>query len=304
MTQHTPVTPDVTPSTATAQQWVIEYFHSQGTAFGLAIKEKLHEEQSDFQKIEIFDTQTFGRLMVLDGCMMVSDKDNFLYHEMITHPALFNHPNPKHVAIIGGGDCGTLKEVLKHPQVEKAFQIEIDERVTRVAETYFPDLCDSNNDPRASLLFLDGIRWIQERADESLDIILIDSTDPIGPAAGLFHEDFYRECFRVLKKGGILAQQSESPILHIDTIIKEMHHHFRQAGFSSTQLLPFPQPVYPSGWWSVTLAGKEQDVTLVPKRVESDQTFTTHYYNESVHQAALAMPNFFKPFLAKTTQAK
>ncbi len=293
------MTPSSNDINTLTPKWAIEYFTSAGTAFGLAIKEKLHEEQSPFQKIEIFETETFGKLMMLDGCMMVSDKDNFLYHEMIVHPALFSHACPKSVVVIGGGDCGTLKEVLKHKSVEQAFQIEIDERVTKVSEIYFPSLCSSNKDQRAQLLFLDGIKWIQDRPDESLDIILIDSTDPVGPAAGLFKTDFYKECFRALKKGGIFAQQSESPLLHVSTIIKEMHENMAAVGFTSSQTLPFPQPIYPSGWWSITLAGKEHDVKSFREEAVTAKTFTSNYYNVETHKASLAMPDFFKPFLLR-----
>src|SRR5439155_10962993 len=121
---------------------------------------KLHEEQSAYQRIEIYQTETFGKLMTLDGLVMVTDRDNFIYHEMMSHPALYSHPCPTRVLIIGGGDCGTLREVLKHPTVELAEQVELDERVTRVAERFFPDLCESNRDPRARLHFADGIAWV------------------------------------------------------------------------------------------------------------------------------------------------
>ncbi|MEN9461911.1 MAG: hypothetical protein RIS84_1931, partial [Pseudomonadota bacterium] len=162
------------------QQWFSEIDQPTGTAFSLRIKEKLHEEHSDFQKITVYETTDFGRMMALDEVIMVTDRDNFIYHEMLVHPALFIHPNPREIAIIGGGDCGSLREVLKHDSVTQVTQIEIDERVTRVAEQYFPKLCESNADSRANFLFTDGIRWMQAAADHSLDVILIDSTDPVG----------------------------------------------------------------------------------------------------------------------------
>ncbi|MEQ1560922.1 MAG: polyamine aminopropyltransferase, partial [Methyloglobulus sp.] len=204
-------------------EWFTEEHSGAGSAFSLKIKRKLHEEQSPFQHHEIYETETFGNLMILDGCTMVSTRDNFLYHEMISHPALFTHPNPKKVWIIGGGDCGTLREVLKHPSVEEAVQIDIDERVTRLAEIYFPELCESNNDPRADLKFIDGIKWIKDAAPNSVDIIIVDSTDPVGPAEGLFNEAFYRGCFACLSENGLLVQQSESPLLHLE-LIKAMRH--------------------------------------------------------------------------------
>ncbi len=279
--------------------WTIEYFGQEGTCFGLAIKDKIHEEQSAFQKIGIYDTETFGHLMVIDDCMMLSQRDNFLYHEMMSHPVLFCHPKPEKVAIIGGGDCGTLKEVLKHPEVKSLWQIDIDERVTRLAEDYFPELCTSNQDPRAQLLFDDGIVWIQQQAPESLDVIIVDSTDPVGPAAVLFSADFFLACQRALKPQGILVQQSESPLLHGKTLIKKLHQDMRAAGFSETHTLPFPQPVYPTGWWSCTMASKGTPLKQFRQTDAEQKTFVTEYYNAEIHQAALVQPEFLKRALSE-----
>lgn len=272
--------------------WFTEEHAGAGSAFSLKIKRKLHEEQSAFQHHEIYETETFGNLMILDGCTMVSTRDNFLYHEMMSHPALFTHPNPKKVWIIGGGDCGTLREVLKHPSVEEAVQIDIDERVTRLAEIYFPELCTSNNDPRAALKFIDGIKWIKDAATNSVDLIIVDSTDPVGPAEGLFNEAFYQGCLAALTENGLLVQQSESPLLHLE-LIKAMRNAMTAAGFKALQTLYFPQCIYPSGWWSATMAGKsalqgfrEQDAANKP--------FATEYYNVDIHKGALAQPEFVK----------
>ena len=282
------------------QNWTLEYFGQEGTCFGLATKNKIHEEQSAFQKITLYDTETFGHLMVIDDCMMVSQRDNFLYHEMMSHPVLFCHPQPENVAIIGGGDCGTLKEVLKHTTVKRLWQIDIDERVTRLAEDYFPELCTSNQDPRAQLLFDDGIVWIQQQAPNSLDVIIVDSTDPVGPAAGLFSVDFLRACYQALKPEGILVQQSESPLLHAKTLIKQLHQDMKEAGFAAALTLPFPQPVYPTGWWSCTMASKkETQLTQFRQTDAAQKTFQTEYYNADIHQAALAQPEFLKRALGE-----
>ena len=203
-------------------EWFTEIFQNEGTAFSLQIKKHLHNEQSKYQTLDIYDTETFGKLMVIDGCVMLTQRDNFLYHEMMSHPALFTHSQPKNVVIIGGGDCGTLKEVLKHDSVESVVQVDIDERVTRLSEQFFPELCEMNEDPRARLLFDDGIAWMKNAQAGSIDVVIIDSTDPVGPAEGLFAVDFYRDCYRVLSDGGVLVQQSESPLLHAQTIIKNV----------------------------------------------------------------------------------
>lgn len=275
------------------QNWFTEVGENTGIAFSLRITEKLHEEQTDYQRIEIYETTNFGRLMTIDGFIMLTQRDNFLYHEMLTHPALYTHVNPKNVLIIGGGDCGTLSEVLKHESVMSAIQVEIDERVTRLAERFFPELCRANQDPRARFVFGDGIKWMAESEPQSYDIIIIDSTDPIGPAAGLFSEPFYRDCFRALRPGGIIAQQSESPLLHME-LISAMRHAMRAAGFNDLLTLNFPQCVYPSGWWSTTLAGKTTSLRNIREQDIADKTLATRYYNLAVHQACMAQPEFFR----------
>ncbi|MDD1637636.1 MAG: polyamine aminopropyltransferase [Methylococcaceae bacterium] len=277
-------------------QWFTEQVPGAETAFSLKIKQKVHEEQSEFQHLEIYETETFGNLMVIDGCTMVSTRDNFFYHEMMSHPALYTHPDPKRVWIIGGGDCGTLREVLKHPSVEQAVQIDIDERVTRLAEIYFPELCESNNDPRAELKFIDGIKWVKDAAPDSVDLIIVDSTDPIGPALGLFSEDFYRDCYNCLSKNGMVVQQSESALYNMK-LIGEMRNAMSASGFSHLQTLFFPQCIYPSGWWSATIAGKA-DLTTFREQDSANKPFDTVYYNIDIHKASLAQPEFFKKAFA------
>lgn len=276
--------------------WFTESYPQHGSAFSLKVTEKLAEVETPFQRIEIFETEWFGTLMVIDGCTMVSDRDNFLYHEMMTHPALYSHPNPERVWIIGGGDCGSLREVLKHPDVKRATQIEIDEQVTRLAERYFPELCSANRDPRAELLFLDGIQWVREAAADSVDLIIVDSTDPVGPAEGLFNEAFYRDCLRCLGPEGILVQQSESPLFHAD-LIAAMHETMRRAGFVDTRTYLFPQCIYPSGWWSGTLAGKSP-LGNFREAAARAKPFATAYYNADIHRAAFALPEFLRSRIA------
>ena len=278
------------------QTWFTEQHDYSGSSIGFRVKQLLHAEQTPFQSIEIYDSTDWGRIMVIDGCMMVTDRDNFLYHEMMAHPALFTHPRAKRVVIIGGGDCGTLREVLKHDEVESAIQVEIDERVTRLAERYFPELCESNNDPRAQLLFVDGIKWMAECEPESLDIIIVDSTDPIGPAEGLFNEAFYQTCLKALRSGGILVQQSESPLAHLP-LLKSIRSALKLAGFQALRTLTFPQPCYPTGWWSATLARKGSDLSTFRERGAATKPFATRYYNVDMHKASLAVPEFLREAL-------
>jgi spermidine synthase len=175
-------------------------------------------------------------------------------------------------------------------------QIDIDEGVTRAALAHFPELTARNHDPRATLLFQDGIRWMKEADPSSLDVIIVDSTDPIGPAEGLFGESFYRDCLAALSDGGILVQQSESPLYNLD-LLQAMHGAMRAAGFGATRMLTFPQPVYPSGWWSATLAGKSNALDGFRAADAGTRGFETRYYNAEIHQAALALPEFVRQAL-------
>jgi len=280
------------------QTWYTETWAGEGAAISLKIRDKVHDERSPYQRIEIYETETFGTLMTLDGLVMVTDRDNFIYHEMMTHPALFSHADPKRVLVIGGGDCGSLREVLKHPTVTLAEQVELDERVTRVAEKFFPQLCESNHDPRARLHFQDGIEWVADAKPGSYDVIVVDSTDPVGPAAGLFSADFYRACFAALAPGGIIAGQSESPLFHA-TLIRSMHQALRAAGFADTATLHFPQCTYPSGWWSATLGAKDGALSKFRADAAARKAFATRYYTAAVHTGAQTLPQFLQSLLAE-----
>ncbi len=276
--------------------WHYENFDPTGSAIGYRITRKLDEVQSPFQKIEIYESTDWGNLMLIDGAMMLTTKDNFLYHEMMSHPALFTHAAPKRVVIIGGGDCGTLREVLRHPGVESATQCDIDEQVTRMAEKWFPELCESNGDARAELLFDDGVAYMANCPAGSVDIVIVDSTDPVGPAEGLFNKAFYESCFRALKDDGILVQQSESPLMLVE-LIREMRGEMGKAGFNAFATLPFPQPCYPTGWWSCTLARKSGGFAF-REDAARERGFATRYYTAEAHAAALVPPPFLAEALA------
>ena len=276
---------------ATGSDWFTEICSESGSAFSLELVSKLHEEQSPYQKIEVYKTKHFGNLLVIDGFVMLSARDNFIYHEMMAHPVLFSHRTPLHVAIIGGGDCGTLKEVCKHSCVEKITQIEIDERVTRLSEEFFPELCTSNSDARVEFKFQDAIEWMRHVPPASIDVIIVDSTDPIGPAQGLFKKAFYQSCQRALGEDGLLVQQSEAPLVHWQSIILPMRTEMHLAEFAHTETLLFPQPVYPTGWWSATIAAK-RDLRLVRDTDVKSLSFDTKYYNYAIHLSAFALPSF------------
>ena len=182
--------------------------------------------------------------------------------------------------------------------MQLVWQIDIDEEVTIAAQKFFPELCESNNDPRATLLFDDGIKWVHDAEADSIDLIIVDSTDPIGPAEGLFTKSFYKDCLRILNKDGIVIQQSESPLLHMN-LIKDMYTAMKEGGLQNPTTLNFPQCIYPSGWWSATMARKSDTPVVFREADAANKNFNTQYYNHQIHQAALVMPEFFKTAISK-----
>ncbi|MDX1625989.1 MAG: polyamine aminopropyltransferase [Wenzhouxiangellaceae bacterium] len=275
------------PEDRDSSRWFVETCKEAGSSFGLEIERRLDHVETEFQVIDVYRTRHWGNLMVIDGFVMLTTRDNFLYHEMLVHPALFSHPDPKRVLIIGGGDCGTLREVLGHGSVESVVQCEIDEQVTRLAEKHFPELCERNDDERAELVFDDGLARIRATEPGSLDVVIVDSTDPVGPAEGLFGPEFVVDCHRALAEGGILVQQSESPLIH-QPLIAGIRDNMERAGFDAIRTLGFPQPVYPSGWWSATLARKGGVLAPPDAQRFADSGISTRYYNPEVHRGALA----------------
>ena len=233
-----------------------EYCNEVKTVFGYGVKERVEVRQSAFQTIEIYETLTHGHLMTIDGFVMLTTRDNYFYHEVMGHAGIAACDTVKDVLIIGGGDCGTLREVLAHKSVEKCTQVDIDEQVTRLSEKYFPELTDKNYDPRADIRFDDGVKFLQEAKDGSYDLIIVDSTDPVGPGEGLFNLDFHKQCMRALRDHGVLVQQSESPLFQ-KHILKGIRENFENAGACEVVTLAFPQPCYPSGLWSATIASKQ-----------------------------------------------
>jgi len=278
--------------------WCTDY-HSPSRGLSFCIEQTLYTENSEFQRIDIVETPDFGRVMLLDGVYMLGSKDEFVYHEMLSQPALFCHPDPQRVLIIGGGDCGTLSMVLKHYHVQEAVQVEIDEMVTRVSKEYFPQLCTCLSDSRAKLVFEDGIKYLRDHHD-SFDVILIDSTDPVGPASGLFLREFYEDCHRALRSDGILCIQSESPW------IDPLRDLISQVNNDLCSLFPLVRPylaaiqTYQAGLWMFQLASKKHDpLSVDAEQRVSQSSINFKYYNPEIHRACFALPQFIKE-LVKT----
>lgn len=275
------------------------YTEKQTPHFGITAKiaQTLHHEQTEFQKLDVIETEQFGRMLVLDGMVMTTDKDEFAYHEMLTHVGMNTHPEPKRVLVVGGGDGGAIREVLKHPSVEKAVLCEIDGRVIEVARSYFPAIAGALADPRVEIQVEDGIQHIQNHPQE-YDVILVDSTEPVGPAVGLFQKPFYQGVHEALRQEGVMVAQTESPWFNRD-LITQVYRDLSDI-FTVTRLYTANIPTYPSGLWSFTLASKGPDPLLVPedRLIAPD----TRYYRPELHQALFRLPRFVEELTMQEDQ--
>lgn len=259
----------------------------------------LYRKKTPFQTLEIFDTPAFGRVLALDGICQTTEKDEFFYHEMMVHPALFAHPRPRKVLIIGGGDGGILEEALKHKTLERAVMVEIDGSVVDICRKYLPSICGKAfDDRRTDLVIADGVKYMRETT-EKFDVILVDSTDPIGPAEVLFGGDFYSACKRCLAPRGILVTQNGVPFLQRDelaTTRKRLRRLFADSGF-----LFAPVPTYIGGL--MALSWSSQDTTnravllkTLSARFQKARIKTQHYTPE-IHLAAFAVPRYLQRYL-------
>ncbi|WP_033828752.1 polyamine aminopropyltransferase [Bacillus andreraoultii] len=279
--------------------WYTEEW-SKECRFSIAYDEKLHGEKSKYQEIEFYKGKEFGTFFTLDGLMMVNEKDEFIYHEMIVHPAFATNPGIKRVLIIGGGDGGTAREVLRYKTVEEVVMVEIDERVFRLCQKYLPVTASGvEEDPRMTLKFEDGLAYVKNTKEASFDLILVDSTDPISVGEGLFTTDFYNECYRVLTDEGILINQHESPYFSAYRENMKKAHKKIKAIFPITNVYQYHIPTYPSGHWLFGFASKKYDPLqhLNPIRW-NEFDIRTKYYNTDLHRGAFCLPNYVKEGLS------
>lgn len=273
--------------------------HSENVGITMKVTKTLFSGASEFQQLEIVETLEYGRMMLLDGLVMVTERDEFIYHDMIVHPALFTHPNPKKVLVIGGGDGGSIREIVRHPEVELAVLCEIDGLVIEKSIEFLPSMASAINGkhPRVKLHVDDGLAYIRDHRNE-FDVILVDSTDPIGPAVGLFEEDFYQLVFSALKEDGIMVAQSESPFYHAD-IQKNMYRNLR-AVFPVVEMYQAFIPTYPSGFWSFAFASKKyHPVRDFDRDRAAARDFHSRYYNEDLHLGAFMLPTFARENIAE-----
>ncbi len=264
--------------------------------FGITFKVKniLFKESSKYQEIVILDTYSHGKVMLLDGLVMLTEKDEFVYHEMIVHPGMLSHKNPENVLVIGGGDGGTIREILKYDSVRKVDIVEIDGMVIDVARKFLPHISFGYSDERVNVFVEDGIKFVKNKK-HFYDIIIVDSTDPIGPAVGLFREDFYRKLNNALKENGSIIAQSESPFVNQE-IIKSMYKDLRNV-FNNVNMYLAYIPTYPSGMWSFAFASNSNDILKINSDKSDTIALQCKYYNKDVHIGALQLPNFVKEII-------
>lgn len=265
-------------------------------ALSLRYKGKpLFDVKSPHQRVKILETYRYGKLLALDDMIMTTEKDEYHYHEMICHPAMFTHGNIESVLVIGGGDGGTIREVLKHESVKKVTMVELDEVVVEACRNHLPLVASVFEDSRLHMLIDDGIKYL-DRCDQNFDLILIDGSDPVGPSKGLFEKSFYENCKRCLSENGILVARGESPRFNesafygLNTVLQSLF------GYENTKVSLFYAPTYPSGMWSFQWGMNSNDFAEIdPLAVERFvEKAGLKYYNSQIHMASLALPNEIK----------
>lgn len=298
----TPLTPAPIPIAPHYNRnvWLTE--RSEDCAFSLRHSgDLLYRKKSPYQDIKIYQTYKFGNTLILDDMIMCTEKDEFVYHEMIAHVPMLTHPDPKRALVIGGGDGGTVRELLRHENLEEVVLVEIDEDVIDSSRQYLPTISSALDHPKLKIHVADGIEYVKNCDDRRFDLIIVDSTDPVGPAEGLFNAEFYHQVHRCLTNDGILVAQSESPMFNASVFqsVFQCHRDIFGAGQVHSYLAYIP--TYPTGMWSFAYASKGSAHPLKSFDTERAHQFSEHhrlrYYNEMVHSAAFALPNFVRELL-------
>lgn len=279
-------------------QWFSEAYEGR-TAFAVRVTGKLFDRMSDFQRIEIFESDSMGRMLVLDGCFMVTEKDHFIYHEMLVHPAMAIAEDPRRILIIGGGDGGAVTEAVRYPNVESVTLCEIDPMVVSSCREHFPEVSAGLTDPRVEVVNRDGAALVRE-SHTKYDLILVDSTDPIGPGTALYQTTFYQSVKQCLTEGGAAVFQTENPLFMEDVFtmavwdLKDVFGPDRARPYMATI------PSYPGGLWSFTICTRNRDPRRQsPREVPPQVQKQLRYYNSEVHRAAFALPCFVTGLLSE-----
>lgn len=265
---------------------------------GCKTRSVLHHEKTPFQELVVLDTETFGRMLVLDNIIQTTVRDEFIYHEMITHVALNTHPRPEKILVIGGGDGGVVRELLKHPAVKGVTLVEIDRRVVEVSQKFLPEISFALTDSRVNVIFDDGEKYIRCREDV-FDLIIVDSSDPVGPNKALFSAEFYHSLSKSLRRDGMFVAQTESPFYNQE-IIPGIFRAIA-AIFPVTRMYLASIPTYQGGIWSFTIGSLKYDPL---KDVQGFPGYHTRYYTPSLHRAAFVLPAYVKKLIAGTPEEK
>lgn len=276
--------------------WYTEQ-HTDNVRFSIKVDKHLYSAQSEYQRIDIFNSQEFGNFFTLDGLMMVTEKDEFIYHDMIVHVAMATNLKIQNVLVIGAGDGGTVRELTRYPGIKSIDMVEIDKMVVDVCREYLPQTACKLDDPRVKLYFEDGLRFVRSK-ENSYDLIIVDSTDPFGPGEGLFTKEFYGNCYKALKEDGILVNQHESP--YYDSYAKAMQraHKRVQEFFPVCRVYQAHIPTYPSGHWLFGFASKKYDpLTDIDVQAWNSLGLKTRYYNTDIHKGSFALPTYVKDLL-------
>lgn len=271
--------------------------HTPNVKFSIRVDRQLYTGQSEYQRIDVFDSKEFGRFLTLDGYMMLTEKDEFIYHEMITHVPMAVHPSVQKVLVIGAGDGGVIRELTRYASVKHIDLVEIDELVVEVCRKYLPQTACRLNDPRVHLHFEDGLKYIRACENE-YDLIIVDSTDPFGPGEGLFTKEFYGNCYKALREDGIMVNQHESPFYEEDAIAMQRAHKRIVESFPISRVYQAHIPTYPSGHWLFGFSSKKYHPVHDLKRTEWDLlSLPTRYYTTRLHAGAFALPSYVEELL-------
>ena len=270
--------------------------HTPNVNFSIRVSRHLHSEKSEYQQIDVFDSPEFGRFLSIDSVIMLTEKDEFIYHEMITHVPMAAVPGIKNVLVVGGGDGGTVRELTRYPAIEKIDMVDIDRRVIEVSREFLPFTSCKLDDPRVTLYFEDGVNFVSSKENE-YDLIIVDSTDPISVGEGLFTASFYESCHKALKENGILVNQHESPYYEITAKAMRRAHKRIKEYFvpESCRVYQAFIPTYQSGHWLFGFAGKTAIDPLAFSASEWNLLgLETKYYNTDLHRASFVLPNYVK----------
>ncbi len=271
--------------------------HTENTKLSIKVDKQLCSENSEYQRIDVFESPEYGRFLTIDGYMMMTEKDEFIYHEMITHVPMAVHKNAKKILVIGAGDGGVCRELIKYKSIERIDVVEIDERVVEVCKEYLPKTACGFDDERVNMYYQDGLKYVRKLSDE-YDIIIVDSTDPFGPGEGLFTKEFYGNCFNALKEDGIMVNQHESPFYDEDKQAMQRAHKRIVQSFNLSRVYQAHIPTYPSGHWLFGFASKKyHPINDLDADYWNGLGLKTNYYNTNLHKGSFYLPNYVQELL-------